>query len=175
MVDDLVLEGFQQVKAGQVRDQLASVAGQPFSDVNLANDRAFVLTYYYQRGFPDASFKAAATPGRTPYHVMVTYTVMEGSQQYVRRVITSGITRTRPSLVDKYMTLHPEDPLSPVEETEIQKDLYDLGVFSRVDTAIQNPDGDTDHKYVLYDIEEANRYSLAVGFGLLIRRNELRG
>lgn len=81
-------------------------------------------------------------------------------------MITSGITRTRPSLVDKYLTFHPEDPLSPVEETEIQKNLYDLGVFSRVDTAIQNPDGDTDHKYVLYDIAEANRYSLAVGLGL---------
>ena len=166
MVDDLVLAGFQQVSAGQVRAQLASVAGQPFSDVNLANDRAFVLTEYYQRGFPDATFKATATPGRSPNHVTVTYTVTEGSRQYVRRVITSGITRTRPSLVDRYMTLRPGDPLSPVEETEIQKNLYDLNVFSRVDTAIQNPDGDTDRKYVLYNIEEANRYSLAVGLGL---------
>jgi outer membrane protein assembly complex protein YaeT len=166
MVDDLVLEGFQQVSADKVRDQLASVAGQPFSDVNLASDRAVVLTYYYEHGFPDATFKATATPGHTPHHVNVTYTMTEGQRQYVRRVITSGITRTRPSLVDKYLTLHPDDPLSPVEETEIQKKLYDLGVFARVDTAIQNADGDTDHKYVLYDVDEADRYSLAIGFGL---------
>jgi len=77
MVGDLVLEGFQQINADEVRGQLASAAGQPFSDVNLASDRAFVLTYYYERGFPDATFKAAATPGRTPYHVNVTYTVTE--------------------------------------------------------------------------------------------------
>ena len=166
MVGDLVLQGFHQIGAKEIRDHLTSVAGEPFSNMNLAGDRAFVLTYYYERGYPDATFKASATPAPTPYRMNVTYTVTEGSRQYVRRVITTGITRTRPSLVDKYMTLHPGDPLSPVEETDIQKNLYDLGVFSRVDTAIQNPDGDTDHKNILFNIEEANRYTLAVGLGL---------
>jgi outer membrane protein assembly factor BamA len=48
---------------------------------------------------------------------------------------------------------------------DTQRKLYDLGVFARVDTAIQNPDGDTSDKYVLYDVEEARRYSIATGFG----------
>src|ERR1035438_3686178 len=73
---------------------------------------------------------------------------------------------TRRKMVDKNITLQPGDPLSPVEQTEIQKHLYDLGIFARVDTAIENPDGDTAHKYVLYDIEEANRYTMVTGFGL---------
>src|SRR5262249_28039476 len=30
---------------------------------------------------------------------------------------------------------------------------------------IQNPDGDTSEKYVLYDMEEARKYSIATGFG----------
>ena len=34
-----------------------------------------------------------------------------------------------------------------------------------MDTAIQNPDGDTSEKYVLYDMEEARKYSIATGFG----------
>ena len=166
MVDSLTLEGFQQVDRREVMSELASVAHQPFSDVNLASDRAVVLTYYYEHGFPDATFKAAYTPSGTPHHVDVTYTVTEGSRQYVRRVLTSGITTTRPRLVNRYLTLHAGDPLSPVEETEIQKNLYDLGVFARVDTAVQNSGGDTDHKYVLYNFEEADRYTLAVGLGL---------
>ena len=48
---------------------------------------------------------------------------------------------------------------------DTQRKLYDLGVFARVDTAIQNPDGDTSDKYVLYDMEEARKYSIATGFG----------
>jgi outer membrane protein assembly factor BamA len=49
--------------------------------------------------------------------------------------------------------------------TETQRRLYDLGVFARVDTAIQDPDGDTPSKFVLYDLEEARRNSLAIGVG----------
>src|SRR6185369_16024494 len=41
---------------------------------------------------------------------------------------------------------------------------------ARVDAAIQNPDGETDRKYVLYNLEEAHRYSLATGFGAELGR-----
>jgi len=166
MVDNLSIEGIGQVGRNDLVSQLASVAGQPYADVNFASDRNFVLTYYYEQGFPDAQFKASATPSGTPHHVNVTYTVTEGKRTYVRRVITSGISTTRQRLVDKLITMKPGDPLSPVQETEIQKNLYDLGIFARVDTVIQNPDGDTEHKYVLYNFEEANRYSVGVGVGL---------
>jgi len=166
MVDHLTLEGIKQVDSKRITSQLASIAGQPFSDVNLASDRVAILTYYYENGFPSATFKATWTPGSRPHRVNVTYAVKEGDRQYVRRVITSGLSTTRPSLIDRNITLHPGDPLSPVEETEIQKTLYDLGIFANVDTAIQDPDGDDDHKYVLYNFQEANRYSLAVGLGL---------
>ena len=54
--------------------------------------------------------------------------------------------------------------------TDIQRRLYALGVFARVDTAIQNPEGETDSKYVLYNMEEARRYSMAVGFGAELGR-----
>ena len=49
--------------------------------------------------------------------------------------------------------------------SETERRLYDLGVFSRVDMGIQNPDGETDQKYVIYDLEEARRYSVSVGVG----------
>src|SRR5262249_7333661 len=48
--------------------------------------------------------------------------------------------------------------------------LYDMGVFARVDTAVENPDGDTRYKYRLYNFEEANRYTFALGFGAQIAR-----
>jgi outer membrane protein assembly complex protein YaeT len=166
MVDNLTLEGIKQVDSKNITSQLASVPGQPFSEVNLADDRVVILTYYYQNGFPSATFKATWAPGSAPHQVNVIYTVTEGDRQYVRRVVTSGLSTTRPSLVDKNITLHPGDPLSPVEETEIQKNLYDLGIFANVDTAIQDPDGNDDHKYVLYNFQEADRYSLAIGLGL---------
>jgi outer membrane protein assembly factor BamA len=52
----------------------------------------------------------------------------------------------------------------------MQRRLYDLGVFDKVDMAIQNPDGDTENKWVLYHITEGHRYTMAVGFGAEITR-----
>jgi outer membrane protein insertion porin family len=163
VVNDLAIQGATQFKPAEL-PSLASSTGQPFSEVNIANDRETMLTFYYTRGFPKVSFNATwqiVSPG----HVNVVYTVKEGDREYVRDVLTSGLQNTRQSLVDRAITIKAGDPLSPTAQTNVQKALYDLGVFANVDTAIQNPDGETDHKYLLYRFEEANRYTFSVGFG----------
>jgi outer membrane protein assembly factor BamA len=85
-------------------------------------------------------------------------------------VITSGLRTTRQRVVNKQITLQAGNALSPIEQTQIQKRFYDLGIFARVDTAIENPDGETDHKYLLYNFEEANRYNLSLGIGAQVAR-----
>ena len=170
LVDNLTVNGIVAFKPDTVTSNLASMRGQPFAEANLANDRNQVLTYYYEHGFPSATFKSDWQPSDTPHRVNITYTVTEGEQQYVRQVITTGLHTTRQRLVDKKITLAPGDPLSPVEQNEIQKRFYDLGIFARVDTAIENPDGEVDRKYILYNFEEANRYSFGVGVGAQLAR-----
>ena len=170
LVDRVTVNGIAQLNRAQVTAGLASAPGQPFAETNLANDRNQMLTYYYEHGFPAANFHADWTPSDTPHHANITYTVTEGARQFVRQVITSGLRTTRQRLVDKKITLSPGDPLSPVEQTEIQKRFYDLGIFAHVDTAIENPDGDTDHKFILYNFEEANRYTFGLGVGAQIAR-----
>jgi len=163
LVDELSLRGLSQFEAANLPG-LASARGQPFSEANVANDRETLLTFYYDRGFPKASFTAAWKIVR-PARVSLIYTISEGRREYVRDVLTSGLGSTRQSLVDKNITLKAGDPLSPTRQTDIQRSLYDLGIFANVQTAIENPDGDTDHKYVLYHFDEANRYTVTIGFG----------
>src|SRR6266851_5432024 len=168
-VDHLEINGPSQVKPDDL-PQLASSLGQPFSETSLASDREEVLTYYFTRGFPGATFNATWQETGTPHHVDVTYAITEGDRQYVREVITSGLRTTRPSLVNRRITLKPGDPLSPIEQTNIQKRMYDAGVFARVDTAVENADGETERKYILYHFEEANRYTFALGVGAQVAR-----
>jgi outer membrane protein assembly complex protein YaeT len=168
-VDHLEINGPSQVKPDDL-PQLASSAGQPFSETSLASDREEVLTHYFTRGFPGATFNATWQETGTPHHVDVTYAITEGDRQYVREVITSGLRTTRPSLVNRRITLKPGDPLSPIEQTNIQKRMYDAGVFARVDTAVENADGETERKYILYHFEEANRYTFALGVGAQVAR-----
>jgi outer membrane protein assembly complex protein YaeT len=165
IVDSLDIEGAASVPREELNAKLSSIPGQPYSEVNVASDRAAILTTYFSRGFPDAAFRWDTAPGAQPNHIRLSYTITEGRPQFVRDVLVSGVRNTRQTLVDKRLTVEPEQPLSLVAMTEGQKRLYDTGVMAKVSTAVQNPEGQTLRKYVLYDIEEAARYNVNVGFG----------
>jgi outer membrane protein assembly complex protein YaeT len=170
-VDKVTLEGFTLFKPDELTGRISSSPGQPFSELNMASDRNALLTMYFERGYPGAELKAAWAPGGQPNHVNVTYTVTEGDPEFVRQVLISGLRNTRPSLVKKLTSsMKPGEPLSPVSIRDVQKRLYDLGVFARVDTAVQDPDGDIDYRYVLYNFEEARRYTLNIGLGAQVGR-----
>ena len=170
LVDNVTIEGVSAGDRSAFEQNLASIPGQPFSEVNLAADRSVILTWYYSQGFPTADLRAGWYPSATPNHVNVIYRVTEGDRQYVRDIITTGLKATRQDLVDKRITMESGGPLSPIQQTDIQRKFYDMGVFARVDTAIQNADGDENYKYILYNFEEAHRYALALGFGAQIGR-----
>ena len=142
------------------------VPGQPFSQASIAADRDIVLNHYLNRGFPNATFEASAAPPDQENRIAVSYTVHEGDQVFVDRVIVSGLENTRPFVVQREIKMKPGAPLSQVKMLETQKNLYDLGIFSQVDTAVQNPDGNTRDKNVLVDLQEARRYTFNYGIGL---------
>ncbi len=169
-VNALTVEGIKSLDEQNILGRLSSVAGQPFSEFNVAVDRDTILAQYFERGFPNATFEWSFRPAAEPNRVDLRFVINEGRQQFVRQVLISGNRVTRTQLIDRAITLNPGDPLSPIQITEIQRRLYGLGMFARVDTAIENPEGDTDRKYVLYNVDEARRYSLAVGFGAELGR-----
>jgi len=169
-VSKISLEGFASLSAGDLRNRLASVEGQPFSEVSIAADRSLILTEYHEAGFPDAAFQWGSEPAEEPNRVKLTYQVTEGRRQTIRSVVLTGIATTRRSLVERNLPLKAGEPLSLVAMADAQRRLYQLGIFSKIDMAIQNPDGVTDSKYVLYDFHEASRYSLAFGGGAEVAR-----
>lgn len=168
-VAKLELVGVQQLDRDRIQETLSSAEGQPFSEFNVAVDRDNILARYFTEGFPDATFEWASKQV-TPNEVELRFEVKEGKRRFVRQVLTSGLETTRPDLVNRNIELGPGDPLSQIQMAETQKRLYDLGVFARVNMAIQNPEGETQNKYVLYEVEEAKRYTITTGFGAQIAR-----
>jgi outer membrane protein insertion porin family len=169
-VDNLTVDGIEHLDGGAVLTTLSSAKGQPFSEFSVAVDRDTILAQYFDRGFAGATFEWSSKPAALPNRVDLHYVVHEGKQQFVRQVLTSKLVYTRPTLVNSKLTLNPGDPLSPTALTDTQRQLYGLGVFARVDAAIQDPDGATNTKYVLYQLDEARRYSMALGVGAELGR-----
>jgi outer membrane protein assembly complex protein YaeT len=170
LVGSLEVEGIERLDKAAIVAKLSSVSGQPLSESNVAVDRDTILAQYFDRGFPNATFEWSSKPSATPHHMDLRFTVSEGREQFVRQVVTTGLKITRSALVNRRITLSPGGPLSLTRITDIQRNLYDLGIFARVDAAIQDPDGETSQKYVLYSFDEAHRYSMAVGLGAELGR-----
>lgn len=164
-IGKLTVNGIETIDRSKILSQLNSVANQPFSEQNVALDREMILNQYFAKGFANATFEWSSTPSSEPHRFDVTYDITEGGQEFVRQVVYSGNRHTRPQLINRMIDLNPGDPLSPIAMTDTQRKLYNLGVFSRVDAAIQDPDGEATNKYVLYDLQEAKRYTMRVGVG----------
>jgi outer membrane protein assembly complex protein YaeT len=152
---------------GELAPHLNTAEGEPFSEYYVAEDRDTILNYYFNRGFPDATFEAAANPILGQSNRMdVTFTVHEGKQVFVDRVLVSGLGQTRPHIVQRELQMAPGDPLSQIDMLKTQQKLYNLGIFNQVDVAVQNPGGSEPTKNVLLDVQEAKRYTFNYGLGL---------
>jgi len=197
-VGELRWEGNHQIPTSELLKVIKQQPGQPFSEARAAQDRDTLLAYYYDRGFPNAQFSWQATPAPssasafaspspispsapdspTPGgkkkdegdEMSLVYTLDEGQREYVSHILVAGLRRTHPSIVEKQIEMKEGQPLSQTERLDTQRNLYDLGIFNRVDMAVQNPDGQESGRTMLLEVEEAGRWSLATGFGLEIAR-----
>lgn len=167
-VANLNVIGASRLDISSLRRDFASIPGQPFADVNIATDRNRILEYYYSQGFPSASFSYKREPGPEPATVNLTYQIREGPRQFVKQIVISGLNRTRTSLVERYIHVEPDEPISLSKVNEDARELNSLGIFASVNTALQDPDGSSRYKSVLYDFDEAARYNFQLGLGMIV-------
>lgn len=169
-VSKLRFSGIPNTDEQYLRTILHSTEGQPYTEANIASDRDNILQFYYDNGYADAKFEFTSTPAGEPNHQDLAFLITPGHREFVRRVIVSGLHITKPRIVMERINLDDGDPLSQSKISESQRRLYDLGIFARVDTAIQNPEGEEPTKAVLYSMEEARVYSITTGIGAEIAR-----
>jgi outer membrane protein assembly complex protein YaeT len=174
-VGEVHLLGNQKVKATEL-PEMSTQPGQPYSEQDLANDRERILSYYFDHGFPNASLELTTVPSAgDPNREDVSFAIQEGERFTVDRVMVAGTEHTRDYVVQRELHVHPKDPLSQQDLLNTQTRLYDLGIFSQVDTAVQNPEGTDPQKNVLVQVEEAKRYTFTYGIGLEFQTGQPAG
>jgi outer membrane protein insertion porin family len=167
LVSSLQVVGNHTFPQDRLTRLLSCVEGQPYSEANVASDRDAVTYFYYNRGFPNVQFDAVASPvPGEPQRMQVRYTISEGEQVFVDRVLVSGREYTRAYVVNREMRIDSGDPLSQARMVDSQRRLYDLGLFNQVDMAVQNPDGQEPSKDVLFNLQEAKRWTFRYGGGI---------
>ena len=175
-VASLAIDGNQQLSRDELLGVVGSSKGQPYSEFNVSSDRDNILALYYDQGFSEARFSAdveklpPAGPNAGP---MVRLTISHHRRTarcWSRRVLLSGYEHTRPGVISREVGIKAGEPLSEGAVVETQRKLYNLGIFSRVSIAPQNPDGEDEKKTVVVMVDEARRYTIAYGLGFEAQR-----
>lgn len=165
-VHALTILGNLAIPTTALTSQISLANGEPYSNYAVSSDRDAVVSYYFNRGFPSMDMQVTAIPfNGDKYSVDVTYDIHEGNRVFVDRVYLSGQHYTRLSVLQNRLAIHDGDPLSQVDMLDTQRRLYDLGLFSEVNLAVQNPDGTAVHKNVLFQLTEARRWTFDYGVG----------
>ena len=172
-VGALAIEGNYALSSDEIRAVISAGEGQPYSDSTVINDQTQVMDTYFNHGFPNVKFEYATTPDpHDPFKVNVTYKITEGPEIFVDKVLISGLNYTRPFIVEREMKVHTGEPLSQQKMLNTQSRLYDMGIFNEVNMAVQNPEGDSTHKNVNYQLTEAKRYTFNYGVGLEVQTGQ---
>ena len=164
-VASLTVSGVEEPELGKITEHLSSQEGEPFSEYDVTSDKQTILDRLGAAGFPDAAFVWTWDPGAKPFTADLKFVIHEGAPQFIREVVVTGLSTTRRSLVEKQLKEKTGDPLSATSMAETQRRLYDLAIFSQVNMAVQDPDGEEERRTVLYDLQEASRYSITLGLG----------
>ena len=164
-VESLDIRGNHFLSTDALFAVVGSSPGQPYSAAGVASDRNNILAIYYNGGFPEAHLDEKIIPGTKPDEVKVTYDITEGERIDVAQVLLTGYQFTRPGVIARNVTIKPEGPLREGDVVETQRRLYNLGVFTRVQIAPQNPTGTDPEKTMVVDVQEGGRYTFGYGFG----------
>lgn len=200
LVSALAIEGAHSVSDDEIRGVVASLPGQPYSDINVATDRDNILALYFNEGFPNATFTwrvepdtehsvAEKTKGAEArkendepletskaYHIdraepmKLFYKIDEGAQIRVKTLLYAGYVHTRQRVIRREVKVKPGGPLREGDVVESQQKLYNLGIFNRVTIEPQNANGTDPEKDVVVLVEEAKRYTIAYGGGFEVQR-----
>ena len=174
-VGEVHVVGNQKVKTSDL-PELSTQPGQPYSEQDLANDRERILGYYFDHGFPNASLELATNHSPTePNREDVTYSIQEGERFTVDQVMVGGLEHTHDFVVQRDLQVHAGEPLSQRDLLNTQTRLYDLGIFSQVDAAVQNPEGNDPLKNIQIQVREAKRYTFTYGLGLEFQTGQPAG
>lgn len=161
----LEFQGVESLDAGGLRRTLPLKEGGGFHPVLLENTLDQIRAQYAAQGYAQAQVSARQdwNPDHTLVDVMIE--VLEGPRQVVDRIIVRGIERTKSEVVRRTLDLDPGEPISGVKLLETERNLYRLGIFSRVDVELIRGDLGATGRDVLVRVEEGRPRTLTYGLG----------
>ncbi|HEV8130071.1 MAG TPA: outer membrane protein assembly factor BamA [Acidobacteriota bacterium] len=145
-------------------NSLQSRLGAVYSPYTVALDRSILVANYENAGFSNIDFRSDIHypfPGLAD----ITYYLTEGDRHSIENVVITGNTNTRDKVIRRELTFRTGEPVSLEKVLASESNLYNLGVFNRVEIEEEPTFRNPFEKIISVHVEEAKRYTLSYGVG----------
>jgi outer membrane protein insertion porin family len=175
VVRAVAFEGRMAVPEAELRARMLLAPGRPFSEREVAADRDRIDLEYRNRGYDQVAVRSDVMRAENDTQADIRYTIEEGPQVLVDRVIIVGNTRTKAETIERELLVKPGQPLGYSDLIESRVRLGALGLFRRV-TIEQLPHASEPRRDIFVRVEEAKATVIGIGPGIegafTVRRDE---
>ncbi len=164
-VVELKLEGVTQLPVEQLVAGLPLSSGGPFHQALLNETIVALRSRYEAEGYESTQISPLVEWSEDGTRVDITLRLLEGPRSIVDRIIVRGANRTNARVVRYAMGLESGEHFNTNRLLKVQRNLYRLGTFSRVEVRRAPGVPFKGERDILVNLEEGKRRKLTYGFG----------
>jgi outer membrane protein insertion porin family len=164
-VRDVTFEGNTALSEADLQRLTVVSPGRAYVAAEVVVDRDRIATEYRNRGYLDAAVASEPSFAEQDTQADVRFTITEGPQVLIDRIIIVGNQRTKTSTIENELTVHPGQPLGEAALAESRSNLYGLQLFRRA-TIEPVAHGSEPRRDLLVRVEEAPATVFGLGGGI---------
>ena len=164
-VGELVLQDLAPLDESAVRKALALESGGPFHRLLLERSVDTLRALLEDRGYGGALVSSEVVWSADDLVATVRLRVFAGERWVFDRTLLRGLRRTDPRIVRRFLGIAPGDPVRQAAVLDLQRRLYGLGIFSRVDVRVAPSAEGGEARELLVDLEEGRSRAVQAGAG----------
>lgn len=153
-------EGVEVLNAGHLRERLPLKVGGGYNEFLLEDALDAIRARYDELGYTRVQASATRTWNEAKTVVDITFRVLEGPQQVLGSILVTGNRKTRTPVILHALEISPGDPVSGSRLLDLERNLYRLGVFSRVEVSFTPGDLGASRRDIVIRVKEGETRSL---------------
>jgi outer membrane protein insertion porin family len=163
VVGRVLFTGASELDPAVLRAQLQTAEGGGYYAPQVQRDIGRLEAYYADRGFRGTDVAAAVEASGERRHDVV-FTIQEGRQVRIERIIVTGNAVTRRSIIDRELVVREGDWARSDLILASKRNLEKLGIFAEV--RIEEIPTGADAERLVISLREGQRNYIGVGAGL---------
>ena len=162
LVGAISVKGNRAVPTELILKTIGLSPGDPWDDARVEDGRRRAEALYQRRGYRGT--EVSLTTAETADGMSATYAVEEGEPVRIGQVLISGLTATKPYVVERELQFAPGGQLTAVDLSETRRRLDATRLFDRVDVEARGP-ASAPFRDVEIAVREAKPWRVEFGAG----------